>query len=268
MAYLPCRTIKAIKSRSVTVEAKPASQPSREEMQTPVPPTPGRTRKASTPIAAILPEVRQPVKPPLSASTSKAQKVMKWFRGKQRVSSDLSTPEVIIPIESDYSASSGQVTASFQIATALESTSSVNRSDAPAVTVTPASPENKGRIPNPLNWLPGRSVSGGNSTLISRGGQAPGLQKPYDPALIRIHHGAVDVGTVASGSPPDLFQHVTQVLMTMGVDMQKEAEYKYRCVRPKRRREGQSLGLGLREPGSSSLSAFNVSGSATLNGVS
>jgi len=53
----------------------------------------------------------------------------------------------------------------------------------------------------------------------------------------------------------------------MGVDIQKEEEYKFRCVRPKKRRDGQNLGLGLRDPGSSSLSAFNVAGSAAMNGV-
>jgi protein-serine/threonine kinase len=247
--------------------------PSREDVQTPVPPTSTRSRKTSAAAASILPEVsRPPVKYTLSASTSKAQKVMQWFRGgKQRAPSDSSTPEVIVPIEGDFAATSGESSANFPNSTALESTSTINRFDAPPITVTPASPE-KGRLPNPLNWLPGRSVSSGPSTLLPRGGgNEAAQQKPvmYDPALIRIHHGAVDVGTVASGSPPELFHHVTQVLMTMGVEIQQEAEYKYRCIRPKKRRDGQSLGLGLREPNApTGLTAFSVSGSATLNGVS
>ncbi|EJD43558.1 hypothetical protein AURDEDRAFT_66169 [Auricularia subglabra TFB-10046 SS5] len=53
---------------------------------------------------------------------------------------------------------------------------------------------------------------------------------------LRIHHGAVDQGTVTTGSPPDVFAHVTSVLLSMGVEFHKETEFKYRCVRPKRRK--------------------------------
>jgi hypothetical protein len=141
--------------------------------------------------------------------------------------------------------------------------------EAPPVVITPASPE-KGKRMNPISWFPGRSISGSATTTLGRGAQQPPTPSkpiPYDPALIRIHHGAVDVGTVASGSPPELFQHVTQVLITMGVEIQQETEFKYRCIRPKKRRDGQNFGLGLREPGASSVSAFNMSGSAAMNGV-
>lgn len=260
------RTIKAIKSRSVTVEPKPSPTPSREDVQTPVPPTP-RTRKPSITPKAILPETRPHVKTPLSASTSKAMKVMQWFRGR-RVPSDTSQPEVIIPIEGDYPTSSSHAPpSSFQISTASVSTTSINRFDTPTLTVTPASPESKGKITNPLTWLSTRSVSSGPITSQGRDGEQTPKPVPFDPALIRIHHGAMDRGTIASGSPVDLFIHVTQVLATMGVDVQKEAEFKFRCIRPKRRKD-LDKGLGLREPGTSNISAFTVSGSATLNGVS
>jgi protein-serine/threonine kinase len=208
---------------------------------------------------------RPPTKSTLSASTSKAQKVMQWFRGgKHRIPSDDSGPEVIIPVENNLSGQS-QGSSNFHNTRALESSSTVNRTDAPSVVITPAShSQEKGKRSNVLSWLPGRSVSSGTSHA-GRGDTQKAAA--YDPALIRIHHGAVDVGTVASGSPPDLFRHVTQVLMTMGVEIQKEEEYKYRCIRPKKRRDGQNVGLGLKEAAGSSLSAFNVAGSATLNGV-
>ncbi|KZV79576.1 hypothetical protein EXIGLDRAFT_576534, partial [Exidia glandulosa HHB12029] len=53
---------------------------------------------------------------------------------------------------------------------------------------------------------------------------------------LRVHHGAVDQGTVTTGSPPEVFAHVTHVLASMGVEFHKETEFKYRCVRPKRRK--------------------------------
>ena len=64
---------------------------------------------------------------------------------------------------------------------------------------------------------------------------------PYDPALIRIHLGAVDKDLVTRGSPPELFHLITQILMAMGMEIRKKAEYKYQCIRPKRRREPGTL---------------------------
>jgi protein-serine/threonine kinase len=57
----------------------------------------------------------------------------------------------------------------------------------------------------------------------------------------------------------------------MGVEVQKEAEYKYRCIRARKKKEASNgIGLGIRDAGSTSpiaTSAVSVSGSAALNGV-
>ena len=85
--------------------------------------------------------------------------------------------------------------------------------------------------------------------------------------VIRTHHGAVSQATVTSGLPSDVMRHVRGVLEGMGVDVQVESDYKYRCVRAKRRRAPAApsgIVPGMREP----LAAFTLIGSAASNGVS
>jgi protein-serine/threonine kinase len=82
--------------------------------------------------------------------------------------------------------------------------------------------------------------------------------------VIRTHHGAVSQATVTSGNPADVMRHVREVLESMGVDVQVESDYKYRCVRAKRRRAPTAPSGVVREPG---LAAFTMIGSAASNGV-
>lgn len=84
--------------------------------------------------------------------------------------------------------------------------------------------------------------------------------------VIRTHHGAFSKATTTTGVPSDVMRHVRDVLEGMGVDIQVESDYKYRCVRAKRRRApaAPSGVQGMREPG---LAAFTMIGSAASNGV-
>ena len=83
----------------------------------------------------------------------------------------------------------------------------------------------------------------------------------FNKNAMRVHHGAVDQTTVTTGSPPDVMKHVTKVLLDMGLEVEHESEYKYRCVRPKKRKvSGGASGTG--------LAAFTMAGSAASNGVS
>ncbi|KAJ7145754.1 hypothetical protein C8R44DRAFT_542187, partial [Mycena epipterygia] len=56
---------------------------------------------------------------------------------------------------------------------------------------------------------------------------------------LRIHHGAVDQGTITTGQPPEVMRHVKAVLEGMGVEIYVESEFKYRCIRAKQRRGGK-----------------------------
>jgi len=87
-------------------------------------------------------------------------------------------------------------------------------------------------------------------------------------SMLRVHHGALDTHTITTRAPPVAMKHVREVLQGMGVEIQLESEYRYRCIRV--RREGPpAIGLGLQ--GSTFTGGLStrlpVSGSAAACGV-
>ncbi len=64
--------------------------------------------------------------------------------------------------------------------------------------------------------------------------KAPSLRNIY-PTTIRLHEGPIDPSlTVTSAAPQEVFEDITQVLLSMGLEIRKEEDYKYYCIRPKR----------------------------------
>ncbi|KIN98282.1 hypothetical protein M404DRAFT_66281, partial [Pisolithus tinctorius Marx 270] len=57
---------------------------------------------------------------------------------------------------------------------------------------------------------------------------------------LRIHHGAVDQTTITTSPPPEVMKRICQVLEELGMEFKAESEYKYRCVRAKRKKGGSS----------------------------
>ncbi|KAF5329441.1 hypothetical protein D9619_008999 [Psilocybe cf. subviscida] len=49
-----------------------------------------------------------------------------------------------------------------------------------------------------------------------------------------IHRGAIDKTTVTTQPPPRVMAHVAGVLQAMGVEIQQESTYRFRCIRPKK----------------------------------
>ena len=178
---------------------------------------------------------------PVPASTVKASKVMQWFRSKSkgRGPADISDVEAEKPVNDVPPTATiptpRQAPTAPPIITHLLSASEKIHSPIP-LTATPSDQSFAHH-----GWLKG--ISGGRINL-------------------RVHHGAVDQTTITTGSPPEVMKHVKAVLESMGIDIAIEHEYKYRCIRPKKKRAG----LGLRD-GSSSLAAFTIVGSAASNGV-
>lgn len=84
---------------------------------------------------------------------------------------------------------------------------------------------------------------------------------------MRVHHGAVDQTTITSGNPPEVMKHVLDVLLEMGLEVQEESLYKFRCVRPKKRKIG-STGVSLKDGQGGNVAAFSIIGSAASGGVS
>lgn len=115
----------------------------------------------------------------------------------------------------------------------------------------------------------GRPAAPGETSFsFSRAGWKFNAATPPKDVL-RIHHGAVDQNTITTRPPPEVIKHVCKVLEEMGIEIKAESEYKYRCVRAKRRKSGGAVGLGFSTVGGGSgLAVFTMVGSAASNGVS
>ena len=197
----------------------------------------------------------------MPASTSKARKVMQWFRSRSKGRSLGDDGEVSAPLGGKPS-----VRDAFAVSP-NDSSTSIN-----AVQAFPigASGEEYINVPSRMGPPhPQRTTSTGAEGAQAVPSFAELVRRHVAPpkGVIRTHHGAVSQATVTTGPPNDVMRHVRDVLEGMGVDVQVESDYKYRCVRVKRRRAPTTpsgFGLGLRDPG---LAAFTLIGSAASNGV-
>ena len=202
----------------------------------------------------------------LPASTSKARKVMQWFRSrsKGRGLDDEAEPPLSMggkPSVRDAFPVDGNI-----------SSASVN-----AVPVYPSDVEVYTNVPSRMGPPhPQRTASAGTEGAPPAAPSFAELVRRHvapPKGVIRTHHGAVSQATVTTGVPIEVMRHVRDVLVRMGVEVQVESDYKYRCVRTKRRRAPPTpsgLGLGLRDPNASTglgLAAFTLIGSAASNGV-
>ncbi|KAF7729460.1 hypothetical protein EC973_004440 [Apophysomyces ossiformis] len=56
----------------------------------------------------------------------------------------------------------------------------------------------------------------------------------FNDAKLRTHHGAVDQDALTSRAPNEVFLDVKQTLISMGIDVKRDGEYKLKCTRRKR----------------------------------
>jgi protein-serine/threonine kinase len=63
-------------------------------------------------------------------------------------------------------------------------------------------------------------------------------------------------------------RHVREVLEGMGVEIQVESDYKYRCIRHKKKKGAMGLALRDASGNGNGLTAVTIVGSAASNGVS
>lgn len=100
----------------------------------------------------------------------------------------------------------------------------------------------------------------------SSGNNVDSSKKPHEK--LRIHHGAVDQTTITTRPPVEVMNHVKEILEGMGVEIYKESEFKYRCVRQKRKKgivnsvDGSDRGMGQED-----VAVFTMAGSAASDGV-
>lgn len=72
---------------------------------------------------------------------------------------------------------------------------------------------------------------------------------------------------VTTRPPAEVMKHVRELLEGMGVEIQIESEYKFKCIRAKRKKGTVGGGMGSVGSGNS-LAAVTMVGSAASNGVS
>ncbi|KAL5520479.1 hypothetical protein ACEPAG_9703 [Sanghuangporus baumii] len=202
----------------------------------------------------------------IPASTSKASRVMQWFR--QRSKSRAGSPS------GDYEDRAPTPTAEKQRSAVVSSASEplgpevivdtprtpaaprklapslMGRSASTHVTETTvsATPQHNSFVPRTMKRL---------SNMV---GSPQPTRLGYNKNAIRLHHGAVDQTTVTTGSPPDVMAQVTKVLLDMGLEVQQESEYKYRCIRTKRKKVVSGTTVG-------GVTAFTMVGTAASNGI-
>ena len=260
----PFKTIKGRKAKTPVATEAPAQEKSR---------TPLSAVQASSTPASNNSKTELGVGMGIPASTNKANKVMQWFRSRSKGSGDPpnftegppANDLLVSDIEQEQVAPATPTQASYR-APARSSTTTVNQDK-------PISSDRSHRAPGvtkrTASTATDHSFSPQTTGLANIVRTSFGIGATPAKGVLRIHHGAVDHSTVTTKPPPEVMKHVKEVLEGMGIDIRPESEFKYRCIRLKRRKGVNGVGLGLRDGGNGNgLAAFNMVGSAASNGVS
>jgi protein-serine/threonine kinase len=237
----------------------------------------------------------------MQASTSKSRKVMQWFRTKSKGRDSIgfgaeddseapsSSKEKMGKLSQSkfrrgFSASSSTVNQ-----TATTSSFGLNEAGMAPVKVVVTTPSSAAPVPPRASGHPQRSASSAteaSSSFVSRfrnsvtvgGGPSQHRReadKSHPYGQLRIHHGAVDQMMISTRPPPEVMAHVKKILEGMGIETQSESEYKFRCIRAKKKKGtmGHSAGSNATNGsaatvGGNGLAAVTMVGSAASNGVS
>ncbi|KAK0201030.1 CAMK/CAMKL/Kin4 protein kinase [Desarmillaria ectypa] len=215
----------------------------------------------------------------MPASTSKARKVMHWFRSKSKGRDTVEEEEEEKPAAPDNVRKNESRNRS---SNAVNQTLSSPRAASVQVTLTAPSRTPSGHQA-PIH--PQRTSSSAtdaslmtpsfvtrirNSVTVGGGGGGGGSHSKNVASVLRIHHGAVDQDMVTTRPPSEVIKHMKDVLIGMGIEVQVESEYKYRCIRAKRKKVPgapnviANVGAG---PSGGGLAAVSMMGSAASNGV-
>ncbi|KAF8346592.1 CAMK/CAMKL/Kin4 protein kinase [Amanita rubescens] len=220
-----------------------------------------KTARVTQVEAPYTPPDIEPVSPGLQASSSKARKVMQWFRTKSKGARDSIGPDSTTEGDEKMYASPNPVIDAASPVQVFVTTpaASVPLTPAPKPQRT-ASTAGESMLSTPSLVKRFRnSVTIATSTPLSSGGGNKN-------GTMRIHHGAVDQAMVTTRPPAEVMKHVRELLEGMGVEIQIESEYKFKCIRAKRKKGTVGGGMGS-VGGGNSLAAVTMVGSAASNGV-
>ena len=222
----------------------------------------------------------------LQASTSKARKVMQWFRTKSkgRDSVGFLVEEEVVSKEKGiaskyrrgFSSSSNTVNQTQVAATAPQTGFKSNGVVPVQVAVTSPSsglPLQGGHSQRSASSAlevatPSSLVARFRNSITVGSNSHHAADKMHPHGQLRIHHGAVDQTTITTRPPPEVMAHVKKILEGMGVEIQLESEYKYRCIRAKKKKSAVGSSTVSSAGPTASLAAVTMVGSAASNGVS
>ena len=222
----------------------------------------------------------------LQASTNKARKVMQWFRTKSKGRDSvgfLAEEEVVSKekgIASKYRrgfSSSSNTVNQTQVASTAPQTGLKNNGIVPvqASLTSPASglPSQGGHSQRSASSVlevatPSSLVARFRNSITVGSNSHHAADKMHPHGQLRIHHGAVDQTTITTRPPPEVMAHVKKILEGMGVEIQLESEYKYRCIRAKKKKNAVGSSTVSSAGPAASLAAVTMVGSAASNGVS
>ncbi|KAF9478575.1 hypothetical protein BDN70DRAFT_921815 [Pholiota conissans] len=73
-----------------------------------------------------------------------------------------------------------------------------------------------------------------SDTGLTPGADAVDAADDADTDALGFHRGAIDQTTITAQPPGEVMKQVTVILFDMGLEIQKESAFKYRCVRPRK----------------------------------
>ena len=208
----------------------------------------------------------EPGSPGLQASTNKARKVMQWFRTKSKGTRDSIGPESTTEGDDKTQTSGSPVIDAASPVQVYVTTppTHVPRTPAPAKPQRAASATTGNMLSTPSLVKRFRnSVTVATGTPSSFGGGSKN-------GAMRIHQGTVAQPWVTTRPPAEVMKQVREVLEGMGLEIQVESEYKFKCIRAKKKKGMIGGGMSSVGPATSgaSLAAVTMVGSAASNGVS
>lgn len=214
----------------------------------------------------------------MPASTSKARKVMHWFRSKSKGRDPVgleeeeeeksAAPDNTPKNESRYRTSNAvnQTLSSPRVASAQVTLTAPSRT--PSGHQAPVHPQRTPSSATDASLITPSFVTRirNSVTVGGGGGGGAGSHSKNVAGVLRIHHGAVDQDMVTTRPPPEVIKHMKEVLIGMGIEVQVESEYKYRCIRVKRKKVPGAPNV-IAGPSGGGLAAVSMMGSAASNGV-
>jgi len=245
-----------------------ASSPRQEDTGVPYhpegPTVSSPNRSQHTPAASVATSTGQ------ASNSSKAKRVMDWFRFKSLNGSTTSANQAHshahehlvppVPIPTDFDA---RVKAHQPTPPAAPSPNPNNANSPPAESHQPNL-----QVPAPLMSKPSATQTSAASSKTSHRftlahprpstSTAAEFRNPqinstaeqtggFNDSKLKLHHGAIDQNAISSKLPPVIMQQLKQILWEMGIDVVEESSMKLKATRRSKKKVVASLGMGVFE---------------------